>query len=134
MRRSGESTSTQTCCGMMIEKGWTLQKNTNSLRVGSAWYISVISLSDSGCIQSDVRSWESGPACLLGWLLPPAGLLCPRLFRGSRQIPMFQACVALFWQRFCEHTATPSITISVPSQIAVDCKSVHCGLSKALLL
>ncbi len=36
-----------------------------------------------------------------------------------------QPFLALFWQRFCEQSARPSMPIRIPSQIAVDCKSVH---------
>ena len=31
----------------------------------------------------------------------------------------------LLWQRFCEQPTRPSMPMSIPSQIAVDCKSVH---------
>ncbi len=62
-------------------------------------------LSDSGCLQPDVRSWKAGPGSfchsVLLWVAP------------------------LFWQRFCEQPARPSMCMSTASQIAVDCKSVH---------
>ncbi len=56
-----------------------------------------------------VRSRERGPACL------PAALLCPSFVRGSSQL-----ITSHFSGGDCE-----CLTISVPSQIAVDCKSVH---------
>ncbi len=33
--------------------------------------------------------------------------------------------VFFFWQRYCEQSVRPSMPIRIPSQIAVDCKSVH---------
>ncbi len=33
--------------------------------------------------------------------------------------------LVLFWQRYCEQSARPGMLIGTPSQIAVDCKSVH---------
>ena len=128
-------------------------------------------LSDSGCIQPDVRSRESGPAwlpaCLLppaGLLCPPAGLLCPLLERGSSEHCLCSSVLTFHinWQGlikdqphqimrwiinlhsmwkiqksqciwkvhlistfFFWECAWPRMHISIPSQIAVDCKSVH---------
>ncbi len=75
-------------------------------------------LSDSGWPQPDVRSSEGGPVC------------CPRELSGLVQRiycteSIGLILIALFWQRYCENSARPSIPIGIPSQIAVDCKSVH---------
>ena len=34
----------------------------------------------------------------------------------------------VFWQRSCEHLASFSIPMRIPSRISVDCKSVHFGI------
>ncbi len=71
----------------------------------AVWFVDGKSLFDSGCIQPDVRSWKRGPACLppaASWLPPASWLL-----------------------GYHEQSARPSMPIRIPSQIAVDCKSVH---------
>ena len=81
------------------------------------------------------------PACLL----PPAVLLCPLFDRGSSQHCLCSSILSLYlisthltnwtdsiapsetiiWQRFCEQSTRPSMPMRIPSQITVDCKSVH---------
>ena len=96
-------------------------------------------LSDSGCFQPDVRSWKSGPACLPACLPPgclAARLLCPRLYRGSH-FNLFPATPGLKGMLLSDRGTSKSLSesvrsIRIPSQIAVDCKSVHCWPELAL--
>ena len=64
-----------------------------------------------------------------GWIVRP----CSENLLG-RFFPYLRCCLqlflALFWQSFCEQSAIPSIPISIPSQIAVDYKSVHLDSDK----
>ncbi len=83
------------------------------------WFLYIELLSDSGWIQILEKRSCLAASCLLAasWLL-------------SYSVPLFTYCklVALFhvfWQRFCEEPARLSMPITIPSQITVDCKSVH---------
>ena len=47
---------------------------------------------------------------------------------SDKPIQYCKTLLFLFWQRFCEWPVWPMMPIRIPSQIAVDCKSVHLGL------
>ena len=143
-------------------------------------------LSDSGCIQPDVRSCEGDRGC---WVVQMSScpvvrawteILCrhehpchqreswssldpywKRVLLGGKldlidwqmfceltrltiaYCPTIHVClvrrlllegfrlfnsITVFWHRFCEKPARSSMSISKPSQITVDCKSVHWSL------
>ncbi len=62
-------------------------------------------------------------------VLPAACLLAASclLTAGLLWSPREVACdnIFIFWQKNCEQSARPSMPIRIPSQTAVDCKSVH---------
>ncbi len=104
-------------------KQWSQSKNSNKVRK----YHHSSQQGSHHLTQPEVRSREKGPACL------PV-LVCTEdvgsWIRGNCTYGHeWDICVewflALFWQGNCEQSARPSMLIRVPSQIAVDCKSVY---------
>ncbi len=45
----------------------------------------------------------------------------------SEKLRLCSTSFGIFCQRFHEHLVRPSMPVSIPSQITVDCKSVHCN-------